>query len=434
MKIPGISGSSAFACTVCISLIPDLAAAAEPASLLEGKSAADAVAKLSEKLKPPVRVYTIEIDPTSIRLQVQDPAAPTHINEYTYTTRTGLNALRGAEVISGPAPVQLHLINPRLEENLFDLTDVDFAAVPETIGEALRRAKVEDGAIREITIRRQVLLNDSGPVQWEMSVRSPRESALAYADARGKIRRLDLSETTRARTMDLTQGGEMLIEAIAKIREQFGPSPVFKSFSISTRTVGFRIRDPKNPTDDVGHYWDINGIQKSTSGIPAEIRRRMGDSERDEMLFSIEDIDWSRLPALRPIAVEKAAVPGGRISSIDVDRPRTEGDAKPVRWKFDVRAGLMGEGTVVEFDAKSGAFTRLNLPKSRQAAVNYVEPETARRAIAAIGRELNRAVGFVEIMLSKEKASATGPLVRKPRCDPAIFLHGKRRTAAVWSG
>ncbi len=412
MNIPRLSISLALACALGVPRTH--LTAAEPPNLLEGKNAAEAVAKLSEKLKPPVRVFTIEIDTTSVRLQVQDPAAPTRINEYTYTLRSGADALRGAEAISGPTPVQLHLINPRLEENLFDLTNVNLAAVPETIREALRRAKVEDGAVREITIRRQVLLNDSGPVQWEMSVRSPRESAVAYADAQGKIRRLDLSETTRARTMDLTQGGEMLIEAIGQIREQFGTSPVFKSFSISTRTVGIRIRDPKNPADDVGHYWDINGIQKSTDGIPAEIRRRMGESGRDEMFFSIEDVDWSRLPSLRPIALEKAAVPGGHISSIDVDRPSTEGDAKPVRWKFDVRAGLMGEGTVVEFDAKSGAFTRLNLPRDRQAAFNPVEPETARRAIAVIGRELSRAVGFVEIMLSREKASATGPLSENP--------------------
>ena len=62
----------------------------------------------------------------------------------------------------------------------------------------------------------------------------------------------------------------------------------------------------------------------------------------------------------------EAAVPGGNISSIDVDRPSTQGEAKPVRWKFDVRAGILGESSTVEFDAKSGALARLNSPKSRQ--------------------------------------------------------------------
>ena len=201
---------------------------------------------------------------------------------------------------------------------------MNFAAVPGTIAEALRRAKVEGGAIEEITIRRQVLLNDSGPVQWEMSVRSPRESALAYADAQGKIRRLDLSQTTRAQTMDLTQGGEMLAEAVAQIREQFGTGPVFKSFSISTKTLGFKTRDPKDPAGEVGHYWDINGISKSTDIIPAHIRRKIGEGVRDEMLFRIEDVDWSRLPSLSPLPSKKppCLAVGSRASMSIVQAPR----------------------------------------------------------------------------------------------------------------
>ncbi len=414
MSIPRISNSIALACTLSVALIPHLAAAAETATLLEGKNAADAVVKLTEKLKTPVRVLVIEIEPTTLRLQVQDSAAPTHVDEYKYAQRPGVLALLGEAAVSGPEPVKLSLINPRLEENLFTITDVNFAVVPETLREALARVKVEGGAMQSITIRRQLLLNQSGPVEWSIYVRGPRESATAYADAAGRIRRLDLSGTTRAETLDLTRGGEMLTEAIATIRDQFGTGPIFKSFGISTKSVSFKIRDQKKPTDSVGHYWDINGIHKSTDIMPAEIRRRMGEGVRDELLFSIDDVDWSRLPELRKSALEKAAVPNGNISSIDVDRPSTEGDAKPVRWKLDVRAGLFGEGTVVEFDAKTGASMRVDLPKSRQAAVNYVEPETARRAIAAIARELSRAVGFVEITLSKEKASATAPLSEKP--------------------
>ena len=230
----------------------------------------------------------------------------------------------GAEV-SGPKPVRLSLINPRLEENLFNLAEVNFAAAPETFREALQRVKIEGGAVEGITIRRQLLINQSGPTQWEISVRGPRESATAYADAAGKIRRVDLSGTTRAETLDLTQGGAMLTDAIALIREQFGVNPVYKSFSISTRTVGFRIRDPKNPADSVGYYWDINGIQKSNDFMPPEVRRRMGEGVRDELLFSIDDVDWSRLPGLRKAALEKGAVSGGNINSIDVDRPSTQG-------------------------------------------------------------------------------------------------------------
>jgi hypothetical protein len=160
----------------------------------------------------------------------------------------------------------------------------------------------------------------------------------------------------------------------------------------------------------------------------------MGEGVRDEMLFSIDDVDWSRLPELRKNALEKADVPGGHISSIDVDRPSTQGDAKPVRWKFDVRAGLLGESSTVEFDAKSGVLARVNSPKSRQEVVNYVEPDNARRAIAAIGRELNRAVGFVEIMLSREKTSATAPMREKPDLIRQFFYTEKEGVSPFGDG
>lgn len=422
----------ALACVLCGALTSHNVAAAE-SSLLEGKGVADAVAHLTEKMKAPVHVLSIEIKPATVTLQVQDPAAPAHIDEYSYVRLPGALALLGAEV-SGPKPVRLSLINPRLEENLFNLAEVNLAAAPETIREALQRVKIEGGAVEGITIRRQLLLNQSGPVEWSIYVRSPRESATAYADAAGKIRRVDLSGTTRAETLDLTQGGAMLTEALALVRERFGVDRIYKNVGIASRTVSFKIRDPKNPADSVGYYWDINGIQKSTDIMPASVRQKMGEGVRDEMLFSIDDVDWSRLPELRKAALEKAAVSGGHISSIDVDRPSTQGDAKPVRWKFDIRAGLLGESSSVEFDAKSGALTRLNSPKSRQEVVNYLEPDNARRAIAAIGRELNRAVGFVEIMLSREKTSATAPMKEKPDLIRQFFYTEKEGVSPFGDG
>jgi hypothetical protein len=326
------------AAIVCVALTIATARAAE-SSLFEGKGAAEAIAKIAAKMKAPVRVLVIEIEPTRLTLQVQDPAAPTHIDEYEYARRPGVLALLGDGAISGPHPVQLSLINPRLEENLFTLTDVNFAGLPETIRDALARVKVEGGAVQNITIRRQLLLNQSGPVEWSIYIRSARESATAYADASGKINRLDLSGTTRAEMLDLTRGGEMLADAIRTIRDHFGAGPIFTNFSISTKSLSFKIRDPKSPGDSMGHYWDMNGVHTSNDIIPVEIRRRT-EAVRDELLFSIDDVDWSRLPDLRKSAVEKAEVADGNIHSIDVDRPphRRRRQAGPVEVLYQQRS------------------------------------------------------------------------------------------------
>ena len=54
----------------------------------------------------------------------------------------------GADWVSGPEPVELNLINAKLEENLFNLDDVDLSRVAETAREAVERAAIEDALRR----------------------------------------------------------------------------------------------------------------------------------------------------------------------------------------------------------------------------------------------------------------------------------------------
>ena len=94
MKIsPPVAVLLAFMCVPGGAAFPGLLAAARPASLFEGKGLAEAVAKVTRKLRTPVRVLKIEIEPATVTMQVQDPAAPTHIDEYRYTRMSGVLSL-----------------------------------------------------------------------------------------------------------------------------------------------------------------------------------------------------------------------------------------------------------------------------------------------------------------------------------------------------
>ena len=84
MNAPRITVTIALACALYLAPLLLQAAALEQESLFEGNAAAEAITKLATRLKTPVRVYEIEITAKSIALEVQDPAAPTHINEYIY--------------------------------------------------------------------------------------------------------------------------------------------------------------------------------------------------------------------------------------------------------------------------------------------------------------------------------------------------------------
>lgn len=57
-------------------------------SLFEGTASHEAVRKLSAKMASPVRVLSIEMKPMTLTMQVQDPAAPSQVNEYTYRRLT----------------------------------------------------------------------------------------------------------------------------------------------------------------------------------------------------------------------------------------------------------------------------------------------------------------------------------------------------------
>jgi len=160
---------------VCALLLAACSKKSPPPTLFESNVATAAAAQITAKLHPPVRVLQIEITPDSLSMQVQDPAAPTHVDEYGYS-RVGTS-------VSGPTPVQLQLINPKLEENLFNLEDVNLAAVPEAVQEAIKQTALEGGGtVERIVIKRTLGIwpvPRNGDVQWTISVRSPRETASA---------------------------------------------------------------------------------------------------------------------------------------------------------------------------------------------------------------------------------------------------------------
>ena len=158
----------------------------QPPTLFEGTTAQDAVNQITAKLSRPIRVLQIEITPNSLSMQIQDSTALNHVDEYRYNQAGILHR----DSVSGPRPVQLSLINPKLEENLYNIEEVSLIAVPDTIREALKRIALEGGGMVErIEIKRRVSIipvPQNGDVRWTISVRSPRETATAYSGLSGQ--------------------------------------------------------------------------------------------------------------------------------------------------------------------------------------------------------------------------------------------------------
>ena len=107
---------------------PSTAPAGEP-DLLHGDSSQAFGAFANIYDGAPVKVLEILVYPDWSYIDVQVPAEPTHIDEYTW---------RGGDGVSGPEPQQmLDMEIEELPDKLFDLTEIDATKVPGMTEQAL---------------------------------------------------------------------------------------------------------------------------------------------------------------------------------------------------------------------------------------------------------------------------------------------------------
>jgi hypothetical protein len=374
-------------------------------NLFEGNASQEAIRKISEKLRAPVRVLKIEIKPATLSIQVQDSSAPSHVDEYTYRNLPGLVGMF-LPAVAGPRAVKLSLINPNLEENLFNLDQLDLNAVPAAAGEAVRRVKLDGGgAVDSITIQRQIQIipaPGSGDIEWLIGVRGPRESASAYANAKGRITHLDLSGTRRAETLDYTKDSEMLADAIARIRSEFGAKPIYNHFSVSRLNVGFTVRDEKNPNETRNYSCDISAIRYSRLDGVFKMPKNPFEEKRE--YFSIDDADWSKVPLIRKTALETIVVPNGNVLSLDLSKPSPKLKEQPLRWRVQVVAGSFGESGFALFDPKTGQLAGVELPPSQVKAVDFLDLTKTQEFFANLKEDFDSTGRFLEITILHDSA------------------------------
>lgn len=153
-------------------------------NLYEGTGMQDAVAKFKEKIGGPVKALSLttygpQYSGGFAVLQAQDPKKPENIDSYEYKGGT----------VTGPTPVSM-MGNGKLEDNLFNLDEVNFAATPALAKEALSRLNIEGGEVHIMVIRRN--LPFSKDIRWHVSVEGPRRKGFADADKDGVIKEAKL--------------------------------------------------------------------------------------------------------------------------------------------------------------------------------------------------------------------------------------------------
>ena len=330
-----------------------------PESMLTEQSFKEAVAALQAQIGQRSRTFRVDVDDGDFTIEMQDTAAPTHIDAWTRYHMTYRNYISW-EGSSGPNPVEPTLINPKLEENLFNFADIDFAAWPKLAQAAVERAGLQDPArVAKVNIQRRIFLMpspSSGDVRWTLDVRSGRESASIFANAKGIITGGNFDGTQRAQNLDMYQGGQPLTDAIAEIRATLGSGPSIRRFNFSDRHLWFTGASPTYP-GKVGEWkWNLNGmlysgddaIQRPNPGMPVA-------------LFSVDEVDWSILPKVMAAAKQSLKMPQGKVDGIHITKPGNP--AKAIEWEVWVTDRNGDRGWVTA--NKTGDVLRIHAPEGR---------------------------------------------------------------------
>ena len=167
-----ITTTALLSCNMAGKLTPS--GSGDRVNLYEGTAAQEGAAKFKEKIGGPVRAVHLAIFETYMILQAQDPKKPENVDQYEY---------RGG-VVSDGVPVELSG-RGKLEENLFNLDDVNLTALPEVARTGLERLNIEGAKITGMSLRRN--LPFSKEIIWQINVQGTRKSGFIEADAKGKI-------------------------------------------------------------------------------------------------------------------------------------------------------------------------------------------------------------------------------------------------------
>jgi hypothetical protein len=117
------------------------------ADLFQGDNAAKAAAAIKSKVGvDQVKVISAEVRKDSMKITIQAPDNPKNLDEYTFEKGRA----------TGPKPVQvMSLGNLEMTADKYhvtDLSDISFAAIPDTVQKAIARSGLENGKVDLISM------------------------------------------------------------------------------------------------------------------------------------------------------------------------------------------------------------------------------------------------------------------------------------------
>jgi hypothetical protein len=253
--------------------------------------------------------------------------------------------------------VKLNALNDNLEKSSFPIDEINFAAVPQMIADALKQTGIEGGKVDKLTFQRGFAIdgNDAGALgnaRWHIEITGTRENASAAANPQGKIIGVDLSRTSRGANYHVTTKEE-LQKAQDAMKEFLSADSKIYEIVVYEKYLMFSTPSAKNPKMMDGYKFDLNGLTKGglsgLGGTPVTMTFRE--------LFSISDVNLTDIADYIEKTKKRLELPNAAVSSISVRREQKGVYNK--EFRIIINIGLKGGGDEgsVSYNNAGGAET-----------------------------------------------------------------------------
>ncbi|MBB2989130.1 ABC-type glycerol-3-phosphate transport system substrate-binding protein [Mycolicibacterium iranicum] len=135
-----------------------------------------AMSAISEKVGAnPMQVVEVTVVPGVLTVQAIDPAAPTELNQWSYT----------AGAVGASRPVDYDDDTEALRQNLFGTDEVPSAAIVTAVGNAVTASEIPGAEVQSLTIKRNLPFGED--ITIFLNVEGERSSKQVRTDASGQV-------------------------------------------------------------------------------------------------------------------------------------------------------------------------------------------------------------------------------------------------------
>lgn len=352
------------------------------------------------------RIAAITIGADTVTVHVQGAKAAHHTEEWQANRSRWRWLWYDTDRIHGPTPVQGDGIVAETELSFFDYSTLAIADLEAIVARSIKAAKMEDWpTVSAIEIRRAIRLlprPSYGNVRWTISLTTGHETATVYTDPSGQIIGSDLSNTFRAKRLNLiAQDDWPMGEAQQALASVVGAdTAIVHQMTINESYLYIEVDHPTKVKTKTSYSWNYSGVRRDIIDTPDFSEFFSGTAR-----FTLSELDLTALPKIKAAAREAFGNPSARILFLRARKATDRPTPPAVLWQVKLWQSNGEDGEVLL--STTGEVIEVELPPSRRPVEDWLTPPVLSRTLQRLEKEFGPNARFSEILVDNERARVT---------------------------